>query len=72
MKAKTTITITTRSCGVHFGTVGVVRRGRSRRVIHITDPRPYGFRHAAAHDALDWAYERGYENVEMPRYYGED
>lgn len=62
IKNTTRITITTHDVGVHFGTVGRVRRGRDGhgRIIHETDPRPYGFRAAAADDAREWAIAKGY------------
>lgn len=63
MKDKQTpVTITTRDTGVHFGTVGEVRR--KGRIIHTTDPRPYGFRAAAATDAKDWATAHGYLHID--------
>ncbi len=64
--AETEVTITTRNVGSHFGTVGEVRRGWEGRgrIIHTTDPRPYGFRSAAASDAMDWAIARGYVQID--------
>jgi len=56
------VTITTRTAGSHFGTVGQVRR--RGRVIHETAPRPYGFRSAAATDAKDWAIAHGYVDID--------
>lgn len=63
MKAKesTRVTISTRDEGIHFGTVGEVRR--RGRVIYTTDPRPYGFRSAAEDDARQWAVDQGYIHI---------
>jgi hypothetical protein len=55
------ITITTEDVGVHFGTVGYVRR--RGRIIHATDPRPFGFRWAATCDAREWAEAHGYQDI---------
>ena len=60
-KESTRVTISTISVGVHFGTAGQVRR--RGRVIHTTDPRPYGFTVAAMDDARSWAIDQGYTHV---------
>jgi hypothetical protein len=62
----THITITTRNVGIHFGTVGQVRRGRDGRgrVIHETAPYPYGFRAAAADAAKEWAVAHDYIHID--------
>jgi hypothetical protein len=59
--AATRVTLSTRSTGIHFGTVGQVRR--RGRIIHTTAPRPYGCRAAAKDDARGWAIEHGYIHI---------
>ena len=55
--------ITLRDVGVHVGTVAEVRYRKSRRLIHTTDPRPYGCHHAAYCAAVRWAIDHGYMEV---------
>ncbi len=59
----TRIELRTRTVGSHYGTACEVYRrepsGR-RRLLHTTDPRPYGFTAAALDDGMAWATDRGY------------
>lgn len=57
---KTPVVISTRTVGVHFGTEGLVRRLRGRRVIHTTRVFPHGFTANAYDAAKAWAIEHGY------------
>ena len=60
----TPLVITTSDVGIHFGTIAEVRRERDRRIIHRTDPRPYGFHRAAVCDGIDWAIAHGYSRID--------
>ncbi len=60
----TNLYITTKNVGIHFRTVAQVRRVSDRRIIHTTDPRPYGLVRAAVSDGMEWAIKHGYDFVD--------
>ena len=62
-RRRTPLRITLRDVGAHFGSVAEVRYRKGGRLIHTTDPRPYGYYHAAYCAAVRWAIDHGYMEV---------
>ena len=55
------VTVTTRTAGQSFGTVGVVKDARTgRKIVECDTTRPYGFTAAALDDARALAARKGW------------
>jgi hypothetical protein len=60
----TKVTIETRTAGQNFGTEGIVRSHRTRRILARTDVVPLSFISAAIARAADICRDRGYDVVD--------